>query len=951
MPDVMISYARSDSRAFADRLADALRPKRSVWLDTSALEGGADWLQAIQEAIATCGVFLAVRSPSGSTSFWVRSERLFALNRRKPIVPVLAAECPDDDLELISYQHVDFRGDFDAALARLLQRLDQFRAGTPSGDRRTLEQAYLGRILLEHSVWQDLYTPMAGVATLKAENPTAARVVTLPAAIDPVFREFVKKQLDQKATRAATEQRDYDDILPAVEAMRQLVVLGDPGSGKTTTLWRIAVDCANRARTEPTAPLPVFARLGEMHPTQTVEQHLTTQLGDLAPFYSELWREKRLALLLDGLNELPAAARPQHAAQVRGLVKRCRDAGMLVAVTCRELDYAGDLDMNLPGRLVITPLDPTRVRQFVNAYIKEPPGAASALFWQLAGTRALYAWQWLQRWGVSFEGFWSATAPPVKPERGEDRYRFNEKWREWVENRDLQYSLLGLAQNPYMLFMLTQVFTLHGHLPANRGELFGWFVDYLLLQRERLTPEAAEQLKERLADMAFALQARGGGTGLYRSEALEQMKDEHSLYLAQSANLLAGTDELRFTHQLLQEFFAAQKLDRMRKAGTAATHFWPADNWWKPRGWEETAVLLAGLYSNDLTPVLHWLRDANPRAAAGCVLRSGAHTPPAEREALRTRWMPRLTDEKLTPRPDGRAAVGRALGMLDLDDRPGVGRRSDGLPDVAWCAVPIGPVLVGGDPDVEGFNSDATTVDIPHPFWVAKYPVTYAQYAAFVEDDGYGDRRWWTDAGWEWKGLRWVPAYWDDARWHLSNHPVVGVTWYEALAFTRWLDARARANPEVLPEPLRPLANGDPARPLIRLPLEAEREKAVRYPDGRKFAWGDDGDDAAANIQDMDPFQLRRTSPVGIYAAGVAPCGALDLCGNVFDWCLPVHRAAYCWPEDTATEGESRRVARGGSWLRGINAARAAYREAVAPETLYDDQGFRLFASAPHTAG
>lgn len=945
MPDVMISYARSDARAFAERLAEALRPQRSVWLDTSALEGGAEWLQAIQEAIATCGVFLAIRSPAGSTSFWVRSERLFALNRRKPIVPVLAAECPEDDLELISYQPVDFRGDFDAALVRLLHRLDQHRVGIPSADRRTLEQAYLGRILLEHSVWQDLYTPMAGVATLQTQTSSRPHVLTLPAAIDPLFREYLRKQLDQKSSRTATEQRDYSDILEAVQGMRQLVVLGDPGSGKTTTLWRIAVDCATRARSDPTAPLPVFARLGELHPTQTVEQHLLAQLGDLAPFYPDLWREKRIALLLDGLNELPVAARMQHAVQVRSLVKRCQDTNLLVALTCRELDYVGDLDMNIPRRVVITPLDPTRIRQFVHAYIKEPPGAATSLFWQLAGSLAVYKWEAMQYYGVTFEDFWSATLPPVKPERGEDRYRFNEKWREWVEIRDLQSSLLGLAQNPYMLFMLTQVFTLHGQLPANRGELFGWFVDYLLLQRERLSADEAEQLKERLAEMAYTLQSRGGGTGVYRSEALELMKDEHSLYLAQSANLLAGTDELRFTHQLLQEFFAASKLDRMMRGGVPATHFWPTDNWWKPRGWEETAILLAGMYSNDLTPVLHWLRDANPRAAAGCILRSGAHTPPVEREALRSRWMPRLSDETLTPRPDGRAAIGRALGMLDLDDRPGVGRRGDGLPDIAWCEVPAGPFRMGGDRDVEGIASDETVVDIPYPFWIAKYAVTYAQFAAFVEDDGYGDRRWWTEAGWQWKGLRWVPSSFGDARWHLSNHPVVGVTWYEAYAFTRWLDAKVRTVPDLLPEPLRSLVDGNPSQSLIRLPLEAEREKAVRYPDGRKFAWGDDGDDAPANIQDMDPFRLGRTSPVGIYRAGVAPCGAFDLCGNVFDWCLPVYRENYRWPEDADAEGEVKRVAKGGSWLRSLNAARAAYREPVSPETLYDDQGFRLVAS------
>jgi formylglycine-generating enzyme required for sulfatase activity len=285
--------------------------------------------------------------------------------------------------------------------------------------------------------------------------------------------------------------------------------------------------------------------------------------------------------------------------------------------------------------------------------------------------------------------------------------------------------------------------------------------------------------------------------------------------------------------------------------------------------------------------------------------------------------------------------------MLDLDDRKGVWRRSDGLPDIAWCEVPAGSFFMGGDLEVEGTRWDGAHVDIAYPFWVGKYPVTYAQYAAFIEADGYGDRRWWTKGGWESKGARSLPHYWDDARWHMSNHPVVGVSWYEAHAFTRWLDEKARSIPDLLPEALRGLAGQTSSHPLIRLPLEAEREKAVRYPDGRKFAWGDSDDDPPANIQEMNPFRLGRTSPVGIYQKGAAPCGAFDLCGNVFDWCLSVYREKYAWPENVDSEGTERRVARGGSWLRSLNAARAAYREAVSPETVYDDQGFRLVVSAP----
>ncbi|MBK8798514.1 MAG: SUMF1/EgtB/PvdO family nonheme iron enzyme [Anaerolineales bacterium] len=109
-----------------------------------------------------------------------------------------------------------------------------------------------------------------------------------------------------------------------------------------------------------------------------------------------------------------------------------------------------------------------------------------------------------------------------------------------------------------------------------------------------------------------------------------------------------------------------------------------------------------------------------------------------------------------------------------------------------FCHVPAGPFVMD-----EG--KEQYTHDLAYAYWVARFPVTNAQYQAFVAAGGYADKRWWREAQqasyWKdgkarsWRVDDWRSTAFDYGDpYNLPNHPVVGVTWYEALAFSRWLD-------------------------------------------------------------------------------------------------------------------------------------------------------------------
>ncbi|HEY7495973.1 MAG TPA: SUMF1/EgtB/PvdO family nonheme iron enzyme, partial [Candidatus Tectomicrobia bacterium] len=162
-------------------------------------------------------------------------------------------------------------------------------------------------------------------------------------------------------------------------------------------------------------------------------------------------------------------------------------------------------------------------------------------------------------------------------------------------------------------------------------------------------------------------------------------------------------------------------------------------------------------------------------------------------------------------------------------------------------------------------------------FAISKYPVTWAQYRSFPEaKDGYRQQRWW-------RGLAERQAHPGEQYRQQENHPAENVSWYDAVTFCRWLSARLGYE--------------------VRLPTEWEWQQAASGGDpAREYPWGADWDPAYTNTGEG---HLGRTTAVGVYPQGASPVGAMDMSGNVWEWCLNEDR-----PQYTRLSGKARRVVR-----------------------------------------
>lgn len=237
-------------------------------------------------------------------------------------------------------------------------------------------------------------------------------------------------------------------------------------------------------------------------------------------------------------------------------------------------------------------------------------------------------------------------------------------------------------------------------------------------------------------------------------------------------------------------------------------------------------------------------------------------------------------------------------------------------------SIPRGAFEMGSVWDAFAYDNETPAQKIELPaFRIDRQLTTNDEYARFIAADGYEQREWWSDEGWEWKEKEgWTqPLYWqrrgDD--WHIRamfaedvlppDHPVCGISWYEAEAYTRFCGKR--------------------------LPTEAEWEKAASWDAARerknRYAWGDEAPSPALCNYGQ---RYWGTTPTGSFPAGASAYGCLDMTGNVWEWTSDAFRGYpnfKAFPYEDYSEAwfdDDHRVLKGGSWATSAPILRTSFR-------------------------
>lgn len=824
-------------------------------------------------------------------------------------------------------------------------------------------------------------------------------------ALDTRARVPLTKEEQAKRREQVRSGRDENDrplsAWDSATQTKRLVLLGDPGSGKSTFVRELAAKII-AARQKPGEPLsgwetdllPVLVSLRELAPRLSNlaldrlsvperERALLTALwdqfradlkalnaADFADGLDDTLTHGSVLLIFDGLDEVPERERRTMRAAVK-VVLNAYPRLARVIVTSRIRSYTGEAV--LPGftAQTLAPFNEDRIKQFI-------------------------------------AGWYTAQVNLGRIDRDKAADRVDD-----LQSAALRDDLRELSSNPMLLTTMAIIHQSNVGLPRERVRLYKRAVEVLLSRWQsrkgiavsaELDAVLTDDLKmraivERLAYEVHRAQAQSGkAANLARKDVLALLEDRAYLgtlaladqfldYVDQRAGLLLGLggdggshpSEYNFPHRTFQEYLAGcclisgRGISREYRERAREGDFWylaarlGAEELYYNR--RSTEALLDLAY--DLCPV------AEPQSAADwrSVIWSGhmavlVGADDIRRDTEKADGGQRYLD-RLLPRleaalqgndlgPIERAEAGRVLGRLG-DPRLEVMT----VDAMQFCFVPRGDFIMG-----EGQEKDSEHINktLNYDYWISQHPITNAQFATFIEADGYRERRYWAEAE--------AALIWQRGQIHLNrdeeirerfadfgdpfnlpNHPVVDVTWYEALAFTRWLTDTWHAQ-HLLPEHYK-----------VRLPSEAEWEKAARggieIPTSpiigriavphkivhqrnelpkRGYPWGDAFDLNRANY---GATQIGSPSAVGVFELGASPYGVLDLSGNVWEWTRSLYRD---YPYDSKDGREDLsstefRVMRGGAYADSERDMRCAVRDQDLPEGCDVSRTFRLVVS------
>ncbi len=824
--------------------------------------------------------------------------------------------------------------------------LRQFGVGAPPPDLEEAARIYL-QVLVD--TYRHLDLRGMGISDRVAlQLPLLEMYVPLKARLHTPEGETWARQL-RVAGRlpAAEEGADMGERLsapvPVLDLLQKhdgLVLLGDPGAGKTTFLKVLALALASGQG----ETLGLGGRLPILVPLAAYANALADRDVSLLAFIARYYEEERkiqvplgalleralqegsALLLLDGLDEVRDAGR-RHLVidRVRDFYSRHRKAGKggnRFVLTSRIVGYR-EVRLAAEGLVEATLVD------FDDEEIED----------------------FLGKWTAALEKAVGGATDVARDQAEKER-------EELLAAVRTNPGVRSLAANPLLLTILALMKRSGIALPDRRVELYKNYVETLLKHwnlarslagRSGRDVDLVETMKI-LEPLALWMHEVSPGVGLVKEgellrkletlcagrghadaaraaqDFLKDVRDHSSLLLSR------GAHHYGFIHLTFQEYLAAVALAHKAREGSSALiealapHVGEAP-------WHEVVLLTLGhlaiidQWEQAASEVVEGLLDKVPDPPGEAAVWMGEAVADAGSGAVTAACRKKVIDALLDTlraagrvEPARRAAAGRVLAAVG-DPRAEVLT----VADLELRTVSAGPFRMGSEEaDPEGYEDErpAHNCDLPYGYQISRYPVTVAQFREYVKATG-------------------EPPGDPDSLRGSANSPVVWVNWFEALSFCRWLEDHWHQEGRL------------PKGWSVSLPSEAEWEKAARGTDGRRYPWGNDFDPDRANTSEA---KIQGVSAVGCFPEGASPWGCEEMSGNVWEWTRSLWGKdvgnpdpAFRYPyerqdgrEDLEAPSQLLRVVRGGSCVDDSGLARCAYRYGLAPGGRSVVIGFRV---------
>lgn len=975
--NVFICHSSNDEILALDLYNRLIADNNDVWIDVKKLLPGQDWDFEIREAVRKANIVIVCLSRgSVNKAGYIQKEIKYALDvaDEQPegkvfLIPLKFEEC-DVPSRLRRWQWVDiFKENGYQKLKTALESKASIRISPhfyktkPLSelleDLRPILKSYLNSLINRYQ-----YLDFKGMG-INSLMPIQFKLLDLYVPLNVWIKAPIWETWDRDLPPIAGQQYPLGGFdtptksIPILDLLTNntgLVILGDPGSGKTTFLKYMALELAQKGtlflsekellpkeiRLPILIPISAYANAisqkqgGCLRLDEFIIKHLYDRGGDhsFEPLLKHALKHGMALIMLDGLDEISDyKLRNTVVRNFEDFFSNDIQNGNKYLLTSRIIGYR-EVRPSVSGlaECTITDFDDEEIIVFVRKWTSEIAKKVSA-------------------------------TPMISEKEAE---REEADLLSAINNTNTP-GVRKLASNPLMLTILSLMKRQGLTLPQRRADLYWNFIETFLLNWNRVRSLGSQntnrdidilETMKVLAPLAMWVYEKSGGRGLInrfeleneltriytdKGEANPEAAASHFLKdIHEHAGLIVerGKDQYGFIHLTFQEYLAAIALAQHGQESVAPIINILLDHI-SDSSWREISLLTIGylgivqhreLAASSVVEGL--LNDTSNKERGLRVLLAGDAVVDASSVGVTNSCrlktinaIIQVMDNCEEIKISTREKAGRVLAKLS-DPRQSVMT----VDKMQFFFIPPGEFLMGDS------TMEETQNKIKFGYWISRYPITNAQYSCFIQDGGYGNSELWTEAK--------IEGYWREgkfnSRWGTlqprdrpfdfgepicyDNHPVVGITWYEAIAFCRWFNLKYRSKwPDgyflIIPSVMEWVKAGRGGIQIPNNPISQVLEGGLQVPNefegipnpfpNRQFPWGEESDENKANTLESE---LGTTSAVGCFQNGSSPYGCEELCGNTWEWTRNSQLGNVKVGESLTIDPASNVLLRGYSW-------------------------------------